>query len=284
MQELEKHVYTSQSNLRKPWLMALEIIRDVRRGQDLAVRLTIRDIKAMYRQSFLGLLWAFIIPIATTLTWIFLNSSGIISLGEATDLPYPVYVFTGTMIWAMFLESMQSPINKTTQNKAVIAKVNFPREAIVMSAVYQSLFNAGVKAIILIVALVFLGYSGTYTLLLFPLALLSLVLVGTTLGLLLTPIATLYTDISKGLPLVMQFLMYTTPVIYSIPKTGLTAKVINANPLTPLIMTARSWLTGSVGDYIPQFLTINAINLVLLMIMAIGFRVALPILIERMNA
>lgn len=284
MPELEKHVYSSESNLRKPWKIIGAIFRDIRKGQDLAIRLTIRDIKALYRQSILGLLWAFILPIATTLTWVFLNSSGIISLGESTDLPYPIYVFTGTMIWAMFLESMQAPITKTTKNKPILAKVNFPREAIVMSAIYESLFNAAIKAIILIVALAVLGYAGTYTLLLFPLALLSLVLVGTTLGLLLTPLATLYNDISKGLPLVMQFLMYTTPVIYAIPKEGLTAKLILANPLTPLIMTARSWLTGSVGNFIPQFLTINAINLVLLLLMAIVFRVALPILIERMNA
>lgn len=284
MPELEKHVYSSESNLRKPWKIIGAIFRDIRMGQDLAIRLTIRDIKALYRQSILGLLWAFILPIATTLTWVFLNSSGIISLGESTDLPYPIYVFTGTMIWAMFLESMQAPITKTTKNKPILAKVNFPREAIVMSAIYESLFNAAIKAIILIVALAVLGYAGTYTLLLFPLALLSLVLVGTTIGLLLTPLATLYNDISKGLPLVMQFLMYTTPVIYAIPKEGLTAKLILANPLTPLIMTARSWLTGSVGNFIPQFLTINAINLVLLLLMAVVFRVALPILIERMNA
>lgn len=285
MPELEKRIYTSHSNLRRPWHMIRDILQDIRRGQDLAKRLTIRDIKALYRQSALGFLWAFIIPIANTVTWIFLNSTGIISLGESTDLPYPVYVFTGTMIWAMFLESMQSPINMTSQNKSVIAKVNFPREAIIMAAIYQSLFNAGIKALILIVALVFMGYAGTYTLILFPLALLSLVLVGTTIGLLLTPIATLYTDISKGLPLIMQFLMYTTPVIYAIPKGGgIVARLINANPLTPLIMTARDWLTGSIGDYLPQFLIINAVNIVLLVIMAIGFRVALPILIERMNA
>lgn len=285
MPELEKRVYTSHSNLRRPWHMIGDIVSDIRRGQDLAKRLTIRDIKALYRQSALGFLWAFIIPIANTVTWIFLNSTGIISLGESTGLPYPVYVFTGTMIWAMFLESMQSPINMTSQNKSVIAKVNFPREAIIMAAIYQSLFNASIKAVILIIALAFMGYAGTYTLLLFPIALLSLVLVGTTIGLLLTPIATLYTDISKGLPLVMQFLMYTTPVIYAIPKGGgIVAKLINANPLTPLIMTARSWLTGSIGDYLPQFLLINGINLVLLVIMVIAFRVALPILIERMNA
>lgn len=284
MSELEKRVYTSQSNVQNPWRMLKDLWKDIRKGQDLAKRLTIRDIKALYRQSFLGILWAFIIPIANALTWIFLNSSGIISMGEDTGLPYPIYVFAGTMIWAMFLESMQSPINLTTQNKAVLAKVNFPREAIIMSAVYQSLFNAGIKTVILVVALSFLGYFGGYTLLLFPLAMLSMVLVGTTIGLLLTPISTLYTDISKGLPLVMQFLMYTTPVIYAIPKEGLTADIIRANPITPLIETSRSWLTGSMGDFVPEFIVVNIVNIVILAFMFVAYRLAMPILIERMNA
>ncbi|NEN24525.1 ABC transporter permease [Cryomorpha ignava] len=284
MSELEKRVYTSQSNVQHPWKMIKDMLQDIKRGQDLAKRLTIRDIKALYRQSFLGVLWAFIIPIANTLTWILLNASGIIKLGESTSLPYPIYVFTGTMIWAMFLESMQSPINLTTQNKSVLAKVNFPREAIIMSAVYQSLFNASIKTVILVIALAFLGYFGGYTLLLFPLAMLSMVLIGTTIGLMLTPISTLYTDISKGLPLIMQFLMYTAPVIYAIPKEGRMADVIRANPLTPLIETARSWLTGSMGDFLPEFFIINAINLLLLAFMFVAYRLALPILIERMNA
>ncbi len=75
MPELEKRVYTPHSNLRRPWHMIGDIAKDIRRGQDLAMRLTIRDIKAMYRQSALGFLWAFIIPIANTVTWIFLNAT-----------------------------------------------------------------------------------------------------------------------------------------------------------------------------------------------------------------
>ncbi len=281
---MQKRVYTPQSYVQKPARMLREMLADIRRGQDLAKRLTIRDIKALYRQSFLGIIWAFIIPFANTLVWIFLNSSGIISLGQDTGLPYPVYVFTGTMIWAMFMESIQSPITKTADNKSTLAKVNFPREAIVLSAIYQSFFNAGIKAIILIAVLLVMGYAGGFSLLLFPLALVSLVLCGTTIGLLLTPISVLYSDISKGLPLVMQFLMYTTPVIFAIPKEGLTASVIRHNPLTPLIMTARQWLTGMDANFIPSFIAVNVVNIILLLFMLVAFRLALPILIERMNA
>ncbi len=263
--------------------MFVEMFKDLGRGQDLAIRLTIRDIKALYRQSFLGIIWAFIIPIANTATWVLLNATGIVSMGD-TNIPYPIYVFTGTMIWAIFLESMQAPMNMITTNKAMMAKVNFPREALVLSAIYQSLFNAGIKSVVLIVGLAIMGYFAGWSLLLFPFAVLALILAGTAIGLMLTPIGTLYSDISKGLPLIMQFFMYTTPVIYAIPKEGMTADLIRNNPLTPLIMTARDWLTGQPTEFLIPFLWITGAATILLLFVMVVFRVAIPILVERMNA
>ncbi len=280
---MEKRIYTPESNIQRPWIMLRDMLADMRRGQDLALRLTIRDIKALYRQSFLGLLWAFIIPIANTLTWIFLNSSGIVSV-ETTALPYPVYVFTGTMIWAIFMESMQAPLTKTTQNKSVLAKVNFPREAIIMSAVYESVFNACIKGLILIVAVIALGYAGGWSMLLFPVALLAIILAGTTIGLMLTPIGTLYADISKAIPLIMQFLMFTAPVVFTIPAEGKAAWVIRHNPLTPLVSTARDWLTGGAPEFLNGFWLVTAIFAVVFLLVLIAYRLAMPILIERMNA
>ncbi len=280
---MEKRIYNAHSNIQRPWVMVRDMIRDIGKGQDLAKRITIRDIKAMYRQSALGVLWAFILPIANAVTWIFLNSSGIVSMSD-TGLPYPIYAISGTMIWAIFLESMQAPINKTTQNKSTLAKVNFPREAIVMAGVYHSFFNAGIKTILIIAILAFMGYLGTTTLLLVPLAIISLVMAGTAIGLLLTPLGMLYTDVSKGLPLLMQFLMYTAPVVYAIPKEGFTAEIIRANPITPLITTTREWLTGIETSFLNEWVYINMGVIAFLAIVLVGYRLAMPILIERMNA
>ena len=259
------------------------MLTDIRRGNDLAKRLTIRDIRALYRQSLLGILWAFILPLANTLVWVFLNASGIVSMGD-TGIPYPIYVFTGTMIWAIFMESMQAPIEKTTQNKSIIAKVNFPREALIVAGIYQGLFNAGIKAVILIAALAVMGYFAGWSLLLFPLGVLALVLGGTAIGLMLTPLGMLYTDISKAIPLVMQFLMYTTPVVYAIPEEGLTAELIRNNPITPLVMCTRDWLTGMQTEFLPGFIWVNVVIVILLILMFVAYRLAMPILVERMNA
>jgi lipopolysaccharide transport system permease protein len=54
---------------------------DLWMGRELAWQLAIRDVRAQYRQAALGLLWAFILPLAHTLTWIFLSGSGSDSKG-----------------------------------------------------------------------------------------------------------------------------------------------------------------------------------------------------------
>ena len=271
---IEKHplpvtIYTPDSSLARPGKMVREMFRDL-----LAWRLAVRDISAQYRQAFLGILWAFILPLANTLTWIFLSGSGIVAVGE-TALPYPVYVFSGSMLWAILMDAVNAPLHQTTAAKSMLAKLNFPRESLVISGIYQTLFNAGIKIAMLLVVLPFMGVDLDWRLLLFPMGLISLVLVGTAIGLLLTPVGVLYTDIGKGLLLLMQFLMYLTPVVFPMPKAGIAATIYAVNPLTPIILTARNWLTGLSTPHLSGFIVVNILALVLLAAVWVVFRMEL---------
>lgn len=276
-------VYTPDSSLSSPRTMVREMFRDLLASRELAWRLAVRDIRAQYRQAFLGILWAFILPLANTVIWIFLSRAGIVSVGE-TELPYSVYVFTGTMLWAILIDAMNAPLQQTNAARAMLAKLNFPRESLVVSGIYQTLFNAGIKIALLIGALIMLGMNPGWHLLLFPFGILSLILVGTALGLLITPAGVLYTDVGRALPLLMQFLMYLSPVVFPIPKAGWVSTLFQINPLTPLILTTRDWLTGFTPEFLDYFLAVNVVAFVLLLVVWVAYRLAMPILIERMSA
>lgn len=276
-------VYSPASSLRSPARLLGEMAHDLWRGRELAWRLAVRDISTQYRQTVLGLLWAFILPLANTLTWLFLNASGVVAVGE-TGLPYAVYVFTGTMLWAIFMDALNAPMQQTTAAKAMLAKINFPREALIVSGIYQTLFNAVIKIVLLLVALVIMGIYPGWSWLLLPLGVLSLVLAGIALGLLITPVGMLYSDVGKALPLLMQFMMYLTPVVFPMPSGGIAERIYQWNPLTPLILTSRDWLTGMQPEYLGFFLGVNAMLLVLLFGVWVVYRAAMPILIERMSA
>jgi lipopolysaccharide transport system permease protein len=257
--------------------------QDLVQSRELSWRLAVRDIKGMYRQSFFGIFWAFLLPLANTVTWIFLNGSGILHVA-ATNIPYPVYVLTGTLLWSIFMDSMQTPLTQTTAAKDMLSKINFPREALIISGIFQTLFNAVIKIAIIIAALLIIKVYPGWTLIFLPFAVLSLILAGTTIGLFLTPIGLLYTDIGKFIPLAMQFFMFVTPVVFPIPANGWVRLVFIYNPVTPLIMTAREWLTNSSLGFLNGFMLVNVASIIILFIVWIVYRAAMPILIERMNA
>jgi lipopolysaccharide transport system permease protein len=283
MNESQLTVYTPDSSLANPIKMLRGMFVDLAAGRELAWRLAVRDISAQYRQAFLGILWAFILPLANTIAWIFLNSTGIVTVAD-TNLPYPIYVFTGTMLWAIFMDAVNAPLQQAIAAKPMLAKLNFPREALVVSGIYQTFFNAVIKIALLLGALAVLGINPGWNLLFFPLGVVSLVLVGTAVGLLITPVGMLYTDVGRALPLLMQFLMYITPVVFPMPKTGWSNTLFSLNPLTPVILTSRDWLTGFSPEYFGYFLVVNFSAVILLLVVWVVYRLAMPILIERMSA
>ena len=161
------------------------------------------------------------------------------------------------MLWAIFMDSLNAPLVQTNAAKSMLAKIDFPREALIMSGILQTVFNSCIKIGLLIVVLLSFGIYPDWRLILFPLSVISLILAGTMVGLLVTPIGMLYTDVGKTIPLVMQFLMFITPVVFPMPTAGWAVKIFEYNPLSPLILTTRNWLTGFPSDYLGQFLIIN---------------------------
>ena len=193
-EDLPVVVYTPESQLRTPGLLLRSMWRDLKASRELAWRLFVRDISARYRQSLLGVFWAFLPPIITGLVFIILQSKKIINFGE-TDILYPVFVLVGTTLWQLFSESLNAPLNSVTRAKSMLAKINFPREALIVSAFYHVLFSLLIKLVILVGIFLFFGVQATWGLLLAPLAIVMIILLGMTIGLLLTPLGMLYTDL-----------------------------------------------------------------------------------------
>lgn len=276
-------VYTSDSIVRAPGRLIGNMFADLAAARELGMLLAVRDISALYRQTALGLMWAFLLPVTHAAVWIFLNANGIVDVLDPT-IPYPVYVLSGTILWAIFSEATNAPLKQTGAARTMLSKFNFPREALILSGIYQSAFNAAIRVLVLIPALVLFGLSPDWHLLLLPAGVFVLILAGTAIGLALVPIGLLYKDVGKSLPLVLQFLMYLTPVVYALPASGTARDVFEMNPLTPLILTTRNWATGLPSEHLPQFIAIMLGSLILLALSWVVFRAAMPILIERMSA
>lgn len=121
-------VYTNEYGLRSAKKMAKDMWHDLKASRELAWRLMVRDISAQYRQSLLGILWAFLPPLITAVIFITLNSRKIINV-EETSIPYPVFAIFGTVLWQIFVYSLNAPLRVVTASKSLLTKINFPREA-----------------------------------------------------------------------------------------------------------------------------------------------------------
>ncbi|MCB9162915.1 MAG: ABC transporter permease [Flavobacteriales bacterium] len=275
-------IYTPASALTSPGIMFRDLFVDMRKAFDLAWRLARRDITAQYRQSYLGYLWAFIMPLANTVVWIMLNSTGVVRITD-TSIPYPAYVFTGTMMWQMLVEAVQSPLQQVTAAKNFLTKLRFPREALIIAGMLKQTFNLMIKLVILVPAVMLLGVKPDWHIFLAPVAMLLIVITGVSLGLLISPVGMLYNDVGRVVPLLAQFIMYLTPVVFAMPQGGVMSTIFQWNPATPLILTGRAWLTGSGTPMLGPFMIVAACALLLLLIGTMLYRLALPILIERLS-
>ena len=166
----------------------------------------------------------------------------------------------------------------------MLAKLNFPREALVLSGIYQTLFNAGIKVALLIGALSLLGVNPGWNILLFPLGILSLdpgrhsrrfadhpswhALHGCRPG-------DSSADAVPDVPLARGF---------SDAQGGLGRHTVQINPFTPIILSTRDWLTGFKPEFLGYFLAVNVVALALLLVVWVAYRLAMPILIERISA
>ncbi len=279
---MQVHIYQKETNRNIPKLLG-DSLRDLRKSRFLAYQLAKRDITAQYRQSLLGIFWAFITPLSTAFVWIFLSSSGTVQLTD-TGIAYPLYAFAGTLLWSIITESINSPIASTKAGKGIMSKINFPKEALIVSGILKLLFNTAIKMILLFIFLFFYGVGLSWGLLFFPFAMLGGILIGNTIGLLLTPIGMLYSDISRMIGFALQFLMYVTPVVYAIPESGIMRHLMLYNPLTPIVMVGRNLAVGLPLEYLTYFFVVLAISIPMFLLALVFYRISIPIFVERQSA
>lgn len=276
---LETRIYQKENNAR-PGRLLKESLKDIWDSRFLSRQLAERDIKAQYRQSYFGILWAFITPLMTAAVWIFLNLSRTIKLND-TGIPYPIYVFSGTLLWSIITEAINAPAMSTNSARGLLSKVNFPKEALIIAGIYKLLFNSAVKIVLLVVFVFLFGLGFHWSLLFLPFAILGALLFGTTIGLFITPIGMLYNDVSKIITMGFRFLMFITPVLYAIPEDGLMRRVMEWNPITPIILTSRDMITGASPEFLMYYLVVLGCCVPLFFVGLLSYRISIPIIVER---
>lgn len=215
--------------------------------RELLYFLTWRDIKVRYKQTALGAAWAIIQPLATMLlfTLVFNRLAGL----DTGRVPYPLFAYTGLLIWTFFSNSVTNSTNSLINNTNLITKVYFPRAFIPAAAVAAGLVDLVIAALILVGMLVYYGVVPDSGLALLPFFLLLSVMLAVAVGMLVSALTVKYRDLRHAVPFLIQFWMFASPVIYPssiVPERW--RHLIALNPLTGIIEGFRAALTGGTFD------------------------------------
>jgi len=280
---LKKTFYSPESQLRQPSILIREMLSDLFASRGLAWRLFVRNISAQYRQSILGYLWAFLPPLFSMAIWVLLNSQKIINIDDP-GMPYPLFVLTGTVLWQTFVDAINSPLKLVTESKEMLAKINFPREALILAGLLEVIFNFFIRILLLVAIFVWYRTPVTGTAGLAFLGVLVLIVLGLMIGILLTPLGVLYNDVGRTIAIFTQFWFFLTPVIYPMPKEGIVALIVQYNPVTPVLVSVREWLILGSSSQLMGFCVVSFVSVGFLLLGWVLYRIAMPHLIARISA
>jgi lipopolysaccharide transport system permease protein len=186
--------------------------RELWRFRDLLAILAWRDVKVRYKQTILGIAWAILQP--TLCMILFTTFLGKLAHVPSGDIPYPLFVYAGLLLWTLFATGVLGAANSVISSEQLITKVYFPRMLIPVAAVGVALVDFLVAAVVLVILMACYGYWPGWSLLWAPalIGLTALAAVGA--GAFLAAVTVTYRDFRHVLPVVMQFGILATPIIY----------------------------------------------------------------------
>lgn len=277
-------IYSAETSSNSLITHLREIIQNLPQAHELGFRLFKRNTKALYRQSLLGFAWALLPPVATAALWIFLRGNNVVNMDD-TGVPYPIFVLVGTMLWQVFSEAILAPLTQVTENKVMLSKINIPREGLLLSGLYQLIFNTVIKIFLLVIIFLFYHQAIELSGFIFVLTgLFAIGLAGFSIGLLLTPLGMLYQDINRGLGVLLPFFMYLTPTVYPAPREGVIGLIMKFNPIANFITQTRNGFISQPVYDMQFFWLYTAIFFTVFLIALVSFRLSMPIIIERIGS
>jgi lipopolysaccharide transport system permease protein len=244
----EKHIRPKASR----WELGLKEIWEYR---ELLYFLTLKQIKTKYKQTAIGVGWAVLQPLLTTIVFsvIFYSPNvGGFSTGGVKPMPF---LYAGLMLWTFFSTALNGASMSLIANAPMVTKVYFPRILLPLSLVIAALLDYGIAWGLFFVIVVVSGeaLSLFLPLVIVPLILTFLLVAG--VSFLMSAMAAKYRDVQYIVPFFITILLYATPVLYPltwVQNEGLKL-LFTLNPLSGIMSAQRAFIFGSPLD-VNQFL------------------------------
>ena len=216
-----------------------------------------KNFSSQYKDSFLGIIWSVLHPLLMVITLTIIFST---LLGRNIE-NYPVYLLAGRTIFRYFTGTVGSSMNVLRSNKSILTTNPAPKHIFVLARVISAFVDFIISFVLLIVIMIITNapfHFETMHLAIIPA--ITLVIATTGMSLIMSVATVYYTDIKYLWSVVVQLLLYTSAVFYSmdaVPEPY--HQYLLLNPLFWLIDQFRDFmLYGIVHD------PLNVINSIIL--------------------
>jgi lipopolysaccharide transport system permease protein len=237
-------------------LVALNL-RDLWVYRELVYFLTWRDLKVRYKQSVLGVLWAIINPLVTTV--VFAIIFGNFAKFPSDGVPYPIFSYTATLPWTFFAAALTVSARSMLTSGGMVSKIYFPRIIVPLSSVFANLVDFLVGFVIMIGMLFFYHVPATLNMLWLPAFLLLAMITALGVGLWFSALLVMYRDINYVLPFLTTIWMYLSPVVYASSTIPEKWRILySLNPMVGVIEGFRWALLGTQQSISPLMIAISS--------------------------
>ena len=220
--------------------------------RDLVALLALRDLRARYKQSALGVAWALIQPLGTLLAFsgLFTLLLGRGRMPGVAGVPYELSTLCALVPWQLFAGALVASGNSLVQNQALITKVYFPRLVAPLAPILVACVDCALALALLLAVLFFTGFTPGLSALWLPAFALLAVLAALGVSLWLAALNALYRDVRHALPFLAQLWMLATPVVYASERVlagrpEWLAWLYGANPMAAVVEGFRFALLGT---------------------------------------
>jgi homopolymeric O-antigen transport system permease protein len=214
------------------------------RYRELLYRLLWRDIKARYKQTVLGPLWAILRPLISMVLMAAVFG-GLAGFKSGSGVPYPLFVFAGMLVWTYFSSAVTSASSSISNNGAMLSKIYFPRLYAPLAAVTAPLVDFALSLTIAFGLFAWFHRWPTWHIVFMPIFVLLALLTGLGIGMWLTGAMVKYRDVGFTLPYIIGVGIYATPILYPVSRLPEPYRsLIALNPLTAVVDGFRWSLLG----------------------------------------
>ena len=230
--------------------------------RNLLGELTRKSIKLKYRNSWLGILWSFFQPLLNMIVLSVVFGALLGRTGKGV-ICYPVFLFSGRMIYEFFVTSTKQAMTSFRRNAAIMKKVYVPKYMYPFSSILSTFVTTAISMLCYIMVWIFFKVTGlnggsglrfTWHFFLMFIPMFVMLIFSTGVGLILSVLCVYFRDIEYIWDVLMRLLMYMLPIIYTLDRfTGNHAwikTVIRVNPLYHIIQMFRQCvLTGELINW-----------------------------------